>query len=85
MKMRRSKSKTYSDQLTEVDWNKQPYITMQDFKELPRWKQSWFTNQPLIWRQLDFRLEVLHNCAHPDNARMVALDLIKEAMKEFAA
>lgn len=67
--------------IRDIDWNKQPYVTHQQLVEMPGYLRAWFNGQPNIWRNLDHRLDVLHNCAHPDNALLLGLDLIAEAQR----
>lgn len=65
--------------VADADWNNEPFVTGLQFMELPAHQRDWFLGQPNVWRPLDVRLDVLHNCAHPDNRELVAQDLIREA------
>lgn len=63
-----------------IDWNKRPYVTGMELMEMAPHQRAWFENQPNIWRPLQFHTDVLYNCAHPDNADLVAQDLLREVL-----
>lgn len=64
----------------DIDWNQRPYVTQCDLIEMRPYQRAWFLNQPNIWRNLRPELDVLYNCAHPDNKRMWMDELVREAV-----
>jgi len=64
--------------LENIDWNKEPYVTGLQLRQMRPHMASWFRNQPNIWRG-DFNTDCLYNMAHPDNTNRLIRGLIDEA------